>query len=37
MESATTKDELRVIYNQATKLGLKAVQDAVTLKADKLT
>lgn len=37
MESATTKDELRAIYNQATKLGLKAVQDAVTLKADKLT
>ena len=37
MESATTKDELRAIYNQATKLGLKTVQDAVTLKADKLT
>ena len=37
VDSATTKDELRVIYTQAKKLGLKAVEDAVTLKADKLT
>jgi hypothetical protein len=36
MEAATTKEELRVIYNEAKKLGLKAVEDAVTLKADKL-
>jgi hypothetical protein len=35
--AATTKEELRVIYADAKKLGLKAVEDAVTLKADKLT
>ena len=37
VEAATTKEELRVIYADAKKLGLKAVEDAVTLKADKLT
>ena len=35
--AATTKEELRVIYADAKKLGLKAVEDAVTLKADKMT
>lgn len=37
VEGATTKAELRVIYAEAKKLRLKSVEDAVTIKADKLT